>query len=93
MLTGHVIFKLRYNQIYQLKTTLDLSLCIQLCVMLWYSLLGLMVSESDSTSASISWDKYTDLEATDFSRYIITVTDKYNTTGTSQWTIRSVHVF
>ena len=22
-LTGHVIFKLRYNQIYQLKTTLD----------------------------------------------------------------------
>ena len=23
ILTGHVIFKLRYNQIYQLKTTLD----------------------------------------------------------------------
>ena len=65
------------------------------CVLFFGNLsyLGLMVSESDSTSASISWDKYTDLEATDFSQYIITVTDKYNTTGTSQWTIRSVHVF
>ena len=27
ILTGHVTFKLRYNQIYQLKTTLDISLC------------------------------------------------------------------
>ena len=32
----------------------------------------------------------TSLEATEFSQYIITVTDKYNTTGTAQWTIRSV---
>ena len=63
------------------------------CYSLVLSLLGLMVSESDATSASISWDEYTDLEATEFSQYIITVTDKYNTTGTAQWTIRSVHVF
>ena len=49
-----------------------------------------MVSESDATSAFISWDEYTGLEATEFSQYIITVTDKYNTTGTAQWTIRSV---
>ena len=52
-----------------------------------------MVSESDATSAFISWDEYTGLEATEFSQYIITVTDKYDTTGTSQWTIRSVLVF
>ena len=29
-LTGHVIFKLRYNQIYQLKTTLEATYLDQL---------------------------------------------------------------